>query len=149
MLKGMLSIVFALLLAFVFAYNLALAKGTIGMIIAGKTSLPPGQYVLTNLNSGNSLYVEINRRGDLKAQEPSKLQISVAPNNGSGPIPFFGDDSPSNYNANQFNGYNPGTPGTVPGANSNPQSGSMWGGLLRKGMDNFMNQGQTGATPNF
>lgn len=49
------------------------------MVPAGNSTLPPGQYVLTNLNTGLALYVVINPQGQLLAQDPRMLQISAQP----------------------------------------------------------------------
>ncbi len=49
------------------------------MVNAGTSTLPPGQYVLTNLNTGLALYVVISQQGQLLAQDPRLLQISAQP----------------------------------------------------------------------
>lgn len=49
------------------------------MVPSGNSTLPPGQYVLTNLNTGLALYVVISQQGQLLAQDPRLLQISAQP----------------------------------------------------------------------
>lgn len=51
---------------------------TPGLIPAGSCSLPQGKYVLTNLNTGSALYVEIDGAGKLMAQDPKALRFEVA-----------------------------------------------------------------------
>lgn len=47
------------------------------LVPAGSTNLSPGQYMLTNLNSGQALYVVIDQSGQLYAQDPRLLQFVV------------------------------------------------------------------------
>lgn len=49
------------------------------MVQAGTSTLPPGQYMLTNMNTGLALYVVINPQGQMLAQDPRLLQISAQP----------------------------------------------------------------------
>ncbi|MBX9696345.1 MAG: hypothetical protein K2Z81_28415, partial [Cyanobacteria bacterium] len=61
--------------------GIAIAQGTAGLMQAGNTSLPAGQYVLTNINNGQALYVEIDSFGKLLAQDPKALRFSVVSSN--------------------------------------------------------------------
>ncbi len=119
-----------------FAAALPAISQTAGLIQTGSSSLPQGQYMLTNLRTGQAVYVEIDAGGRLLAQDPRALVWSVTPatNNGYGTppsvLPSFGS-----------------SPDTT-GDTSQQKPGSMWGGLLRQGVQSIMNNKmQPGATP--
>lgn len=50
-----------------------------GLLQAGSSSLPPGQYMMTNIGTGQSYYIFINSSGQLLAQDPRALQVNVLP----------------------------------------------------------------------
>ncbi|MDZ4832367.1 MAG: hypothetical protein SGJ27_01065 [Candidatus Melainabacteria bacterium] len=101
---------------------------TAGLVPTGNCSLPAGQYMMTNMRTGQAVYVEIDTTGRLMAQDPKALQFAV---------------SPLNYNGNNnTGGFGLGTTGgTIPGdPNADPnQKGGMWGGLLKQGVQSIMN----------
>lgn len=107
---------------------------TAGLIPTGSTSLPQGQYMLTNLRTGQAVYVEIDAGGRLMAQDPRALQWSVTPvNNGYGTPPAV---MPS------------GSAIDTTGDTGSQKQGSMWGGLLKQGMQSILNnKAQPGTTP--
>ncbi len=109
-----------------FSAALPAISQTAGLIPTGSTSLPQGQYMLTNLRTGQAVYVEIDPGGRLLAQDPRALQWSVTPaNNGYGTppavLPSFGNPADTTSDTGQ------------------QKQGSMWGGLLRQGVQSIMN----------
>ncbi|MBI5173081.1 MAG: hypothetical protein HY986_09340 [Candidatus Melainabacteria bacterium] len=50
-----------------------------GLIPMGNTNMPAGQYMMTNMNSGQSYYVLVNGTGQLLVQDPRALQFNVQP----------------------------------------------------------------------
>lgn len=84
------------------------------LVNAGSTNLPAGQYMLTNLNSGQALYVVVNAQGQMLAQDPRYLEINVT--------------TPSNAVAM------PG--GAIPGQQQQPGGG--FSGLLKQGFESYM-----------
>ncbi len=109
---------------------------TAGLIPTGNCSLPAGQYMLTNMRTGQAVYVEIDSTGRLMAQDPKALQFSVSPatyNTGLGGI------------VNGLTGTTGSTtqPGTIPDTS---QKQGMWGGLLKQGVQSIMNNRQTAPT---
>jgi len=52
-------------------------QAQVNLIPSGQCNLLPGQYMLTNLTSGQSLYVVISQNGQLLAQDPRILQFNV------------------------------------------------------------------------
>ena len=93
------------------------------LVNAGQTSLPAGQYVITNVTTGQALYGVVAPGGQLFVQDPRVLQISV-----SAAPPVLNQQG-------AFPGQ-PAAPGQQPGAQ--PQQGSMWGGLLKQGFNSLM-----------
>ena len=93
------------------------------LVNAGQTALPAGQYVITNITTGQALYGVVAPGGQLLVQDPRVLQISV-----SAAPPVLTQQ-----------GSVPGQPG-VPGqpAGTQPQQNSMWGGMLKQGFNSFM-----------
>jgi len=88
------------------------------------------------MRTGQAVYVEIDSTGRLMAQDPKALSFSVAPINYNTGLGFgtTGGAIPSGT-----------TPvGTTPGTT---QSGGMWGGLLKQGVQSIMNKQQQGAAP--
>ncbi len=116
--------------------GIAIAQGiTPGLIQAGKTTLPAGQYVLTNINTGQALYMEIDGFGKMHAQEPRSLRISVSSTGG----PLYSDNSGLGSQpgfGNTQSGFGNTQPGF--GNTAQPQQGGMWGGLLKKGVDSLL-----------
>jgi hypothetical protein len=120
---------------------------TAGLIPTGNCSLPAGQYMLTNMRTGQAVYVEIDNGGRLMAQDPKALQFAVSPvnyNNGVGGLGTTGGGI--------LNGILPGAApgggilnGILPGAapvgttGDTTQRGGMWGGLLKQGVQQYMN----------
>src|SRR5690606_12579666 len=87
----------------------------------GSSSLPQGQYMLTNMNTGQALYMEIDASGRLYAQDPRALSITANLSN-----------TPNSTNSMQSNAYSQDN-----GAQT--QGGSIWGGLLKRGMNSIIN----------
>ena len=85
-----------------------------GLVPAGSSNLTPGQYMLTNMNTGQALYVVIDQSGRLYAQDPRVLQIVVQ--------------------TGQPGGIGQAVPGAQPGT---PQQGGF-GGLLKQGLQEMM-----------
>lgn len=117
---------------------------TAGLIPTGNCSLPAGQYMLTNMRTGQAVYVEIDTTGRLMAQDPKALQFSVSPagyNSGTG---FGGGIGNALGNMMGNNGTTGGiTPaGTVPDTTQKP---GIWGGLLKQGVQSIMNNQQAPA----
>lgn len=59
------------------AFCAAPAQAQQGLVPAGQSNLTPGQYMLTNMNSGQALYIVIDQSGRLYAQDPRVLQFVV------------------------------------------------------------------------
>lgn len=97
------------------------------MVPMGNTNLPTGQYMMTNMNTGQSYYVFVSGTGQLMVQDPRALNISVQALNQA-----------------------PATPVTpAVGAPANPQNatgGRGFGSILKQGLDTFL-QTQTQPTP--
>lgn len=88
------------------------------MVPSGTTNLPAGQYALTNLNSGQAYIVVVSPNGQMFAQDPRMLQISIGVNG----QPLAGQ------------------PGLLPG--STQQNGI--GGMIKQGIGSFL---QNSLTP--
>lgn len=84
----------------------------------GTSTLPAGQYLMSNLATGQSLFVVVNPQGQMLGQDPRALQVSIQPAAGA-PI---GSTQPTGQPAVQGN---TGTGG--------------FGGLLKQGLDTFIN----------
>lgn len=100
---------------------------TAGLIPTGNCSLPAGQYMLTNMRTGQAVYVEIDAGGRMLAQDPRALNFAVT-------------STSTTYGFNQQT--NPATTGGLmspDGTTADPNKGSMWGGLLRQGVQQIMN----------
>lgn len=93
----------------------------------GSCSLPAGQYLMSNLSTGQSLFVVVNQQGQLLGQDPRALQISIQPAAGA-PI---GAAQPTGT-------AQPGGQSIIPGIGGN---NSGFGGLLKQGLDSFINKG--------
>lgn len=111
-----LTLATALLTGVAFAQNI-----TPSLVPTGSSSLPQGQYMLTNMNTGQALYMEIDASGRLYAQDPRALSITANPSN-----------TPNSTNSMQSNAYSQDN-----GAQT--QGGSIWGGLLKRGMNSIIN----------
>lgn len=93
-----------------------------GLLQFGTTSLPTGQYMMTNINTGQSYYIFINAQGQLMAQDPRALQFNVQQLN----IPA----------------------GTVPAATTTTPAQGGFGGMLKQGLNSFLqNQMNNGSAP--
>lgn len=97
--------------------QLGMTQQSGGMVPSGTTNLPPGQYALTNLNSGQGYIVVVSQNGQIFAQDPRLLQVSI----GTAAQPLSGQ------------------PGLLPG---NTQGGI--GGMIKQGLGSFL---QNSLTP--
>lgn len=97
-----------------------------GLLQFGTTSLPSGQYMMTNINTGQSYYIFINAQGQLMAQDPRALQ----------------------FNVQQLNIPAASVPGTTnPTTTTGPAQGGF-GGMLKQGLNSFLqNQMNNSAAP--
>ncbi|MBX9939531.1 MAG: hypothetical protein K2Y32_09770 [Candidatus Obscuribacterales bacterium] len=89
------------------------------MVPMGNTNLPTGQYMMTNMNTGQSYYVFVSGTGQLMVQDPRALNISVQALNQAAAAPV--------------------TP--TAGAPANPQNaagGRGFGSILKQGLDTFL-----------
>lgn len=82
------------------------------LVPSGNTNLPSGQYMITNMNSGQSYYAFVNQSGQLLVQDPRALQFSVQ------------------QQGAQI--------GTAVSGQSQSQSGSGFGGFLKQGLQNML-----------
>lgn len=91
-----------------------------GMVPIGRSTLNPGQYLLSNLQSGQSLFLVIDGNGRMLAQDPRGVTLSMQP-------------------LQQPNLQQQLLPGQqqqiLPGQQ---QPNSKWGGLLKQGLDAFL-----------
>lgn len=96
------------------AFSVTAAKAQLqqpaGLLQAGNSNLPQGQYMMTNINTGQSYYVFINSGGQMMAQDPRALQVNVLPLT-AGTV-------------------NPAVP-----AQTQPRG---FGGMLRQGLDSYL-----------
>lgn len=90
------------------------AGSQISLVPAGQTSLPAGQYVITNIGTGQALYAVVQAGGQMMVQDPRVLQISVT------------QAAPAPLSQGQIQ---PGQPG---------QPGNAWGGMIKQGLGNFL-----------
>lgn len=98
-----------------------------GLIPAGNTSLPQGKYMLTNLQSGQALYIEIESGGRMLAQDPRAMQFSVVSSQAvSNPVLQT-------------------TQQAVPGADQSKKG--LWGGLLKQGVESLLQNQAPNPTP--
>lgn len=112
---------------------------TAGLIPTGNSSLPAGQYMLTNLRTGQAVYLEIDASGRLLAQDPKALQWSVSPLNQYGATTY---GSPQPLSGTPAATTSDTTLPTPP-----PAGGSYFGGLLRQGVQSIINNKLAPATP--
>lgn len=52
-------------------------------VSVGTSTLPAGQYLMSNLATGQSLYVIVNPQGQMLGQDPRALQVSLGPVQGA------------------------------------------------------------------
>lgn len=105
-------------------------------IQAGNTSLPAGQYMMTNMSTGIGFYVFVTGNGQMFAQDPRQSQFSFG--GGGGLLNRFGQQQqqfPPGYNGG---GYPPPGYGAQP---AQPQGRGGFGGLMRGALDTLQ-QGQ-------
>lgn len=120
-----------LLLAGGIAYQAASAQPLVnGLIPAGTTSLPQGKYLLTNLQSGQALYLEIDTTGKLLAQDPKAMLWTVTPSN-----PYSNTIQPISGTA----------PIVDPSASG--KKPSVWGGLFKQGVESLLQNQAPNQTP--
>ncbi|PZM79265.1 MAG: hypothetical protein DKT66_22565 [Candidatus Melainabacteria bacterium] len=86
-------------------------------VSVGTSTLPAGQYLMSNLATGQSLFVIVSPQGQMTAQDPRAVQVSL----GASAVAPIGA-APTQ----------PGMPGT------NPTGGGGFGGLLKQGLDTFI-----------
>lgn len=46
---------------------------------AGNTNLPPGQYMMTSMYSGQAFYVTVTQQGQMYAADPRTVQVFIQP----------------------------------------------------------------------
>ena len=84
--------------------------------MAGNTNLPAGQYMMTNMQTGQGFYVTINPQGQMFITSPAGNQQQMMPGaNGQGLPPQ----------------------GVAPALMQQQQSGGV-GGMMKNGMGNFL-----------
>jgi hypothetical protein len=118
-------IIFAAAALFPLAAWSQYGMNTSNFVTIGTSSLPAGQYLMSNLATGQSLFVVVNAGGQMLGQDPRALQVSINPAAGA-PI----------GSAQQQGSTQPIIPG-IPGTNT----GNGFGGLLKQGLDSFINKG--------
>lgn len=101
----------------------------VGGNAVGQASLPPGQYMMTNLSTGQGFYVFITGQGQIVAQDPRLLQVTVQPLQAGGG--GFIQPAPGGLMPQQ-QGY---------GQPQQPQQGGGLGSMMRGALNNYM-QGQ-------
>lgn len=78
----------------------------------GTSSLPAGQYLMSNLATGQSLFVVVNAQGQMSGQDPRAIQVALQPAQGG-----------------NFQTGGTGIPTT---------GGSGFGGMLKQGLDSLI-----------
>lgn len=91
---------------------------TAGFVSVGTSTLPAGQYLMSNLSTGQSLYVVVNPQGQMLGQDPRALQVSLQPT--------------------QTMPIQPGQPAAPIGGVGGVGGGGGFGGLLKQGLDTFI-----------
>jgi len=79
-------------------------------VSVGTSTLPAGQYLMSNLATGQSLFVVVNPQGQMLGQDPRAIQVALQPAS-SAPL-------------------QPGAPAAT--------GGNGFGGLLKQGLDSFI-----------
>ncbi len=92
------------------------------LVPAGSSNLTPGQYMMTNLNTGQALYIVIDQSGRVYAQDPRVLQFVVQTGQGQTGIGQVGI----------------GQPGIGQGQLGYPQQQGGLGGLLKQGLQDMV-----------
>jgi len=121
----------------VFAFAPAICQ-TAGLIPTGNCSLPPGQYMLTNMRSGLAVYMEIDASGRMLAQDPKALNFSVTPAGtgfGSTLQNTGGIGGTIGGALNNLTGAGNGT--TTP--NTQNPNGGFFGGMMKQGLQQIIN----------
>lgn len=89
------------------------------MVPMGNTNLPNGQYMMTNMNTGQSYYVFVSGTGQLMVQDPRALNISVQALNQAPATPV--------------------TPAaSAPASPQNAAGGRGFSSILKQGLDTFL-----------
>lgn len=112
---------------------------TAGLVPMGNCSLPSGQYMITNMRTGQAVYAEIDNTGRLLAQDPRSLNFNVQPIGtgiGGGIGGGLGSQLLNQATGGFLNNNNNNNTGTT----GDTGKGSMWGGLFRQGVQ-MMNNG--------
>ncbi|MCC6977652.1 MAG: hypothetical protein IT343_04985 [Candidatus Melainabacteria bacterium] len=81
-------------------------------VSVGTSTLPAGQYLMSNLATGQSLFVVVNPQGQMLGQDPRAIQVALQPMQSAPAQPAV-----------------TGAPAT---------GGSGFGGLLKQGLDSFI-----------
>lgn len=91
---------------------------------AGNTNLPPGQYMMTSMYSGQAFYVTVTQQGQMFAADPRTVQVYFQPQ-GQQPLMNQG------YQQQQM----------MPGQQM-PQQGGGFGSMLKNTLMNNLGGGQ-------
>lgn len=86
-------------------------------VSVGTSTLPAGQYLMSNLSTGQSLFVIVSPQGQMTAQDPRAIQVSLGP---SSSMPIGGQPTVGN---------------PITGA---PTGGGGFGGMLKQGLDTLI-----------
>jgi len=100
----------------------------ISLVQAGTTSLVPGQYMITNINTGQALYAVVDSGGKLQVQDPRALQFSASQAHAQ-PLQSLLQQP----QAQQTSTSTQAAPGTQPAGGATSAVGGL-GGLLKKEM---------------
>ncbi|MCA9805681.1 MAG: hypothetical protein KC777_27105 [Cyanobacteria bacterium HKST-UBA02] len=116
-----------------------------GLIPAGNTSLPQGKYMLTNLQSGQALYIEIESSGRMLAQDPRAMQFSaVASQAVSNPISTIAPGLQKDLQKDLQQGLQQ---TTQSGVQQDQSKKGLWGGLLKQGVESLLQNQAPNSTP--
>ena len=140
--KLMLSSLCLSVLAAVFYLCAPAICQTAGLIPMGNCSLPAGQYMVTNMRTGQAVYVEIDSTGRLMAQDPRSLNFNVAPV-GTSSSGLSGGGIGSTLLNQATGGFLQNNNNT--GTTGDTGKGGMWGGIFRQGVQQMMNNGLNGG----
>lgn len=96
--------------------------------IIGNVSLPPGTYMMSNVQTGQAFYVSVQNGQMVLAQQPGATPNTVAPATGGPGGALGGLLAPQQQQ--QY---------------GQPQQGNGLGGLVRSGLTNFLQNQMTGG----
>lgn len=86
-------------------------------VSVGTSTLPAGQYLMSNLATGQSIFVIVNPQGQMTAQDPRAIQVSL------GPTANMPVGAPT---------------GAVSPTSGIPMGGGKFGGILKQGLDSLI-----------